>query len=1834
MRSSAFKKWIAMILAVFLVAGSLPNGIVVYADDGDPIITSFAEDNPVKTITYKIGETVKESDFPDTLAAVVSGTAISGEVYVDVEWDAEKISEIDTSSVGSYDIEGTVKGYTLAPDCPPPEVLVKIVEKSGAQLITEHSLEWKKGSYSTTITGNEMSMNLHTNTEASAECTIRFTIGNVSIPAGGAEIRIPKYIFEDREGNSIGRYIINLKDTSFEEREDEDTEEIVITNKIALNPATDLECPVVYYVTPYNVADGYAKNDIKATFNVDTGETTLNAESEALTLKVSTRVTTPSLTKTVANEGQGGKYETWQSDWGVAPDDAEDYFFVVWELRTGITHASQPGTLTFQEDVGENGEIVAWYDDDIYIAKKWHQGNKEEFEEYPFRTFTEKTKTNTSTINLYPKVVVKYPRTMLEDGTTTFTNKCTAIMTGVDYKREGSSDVNCRKTKESANKYVYTKVDFIYDGDVLSVTKSGGSNIAGGINILEDKLANPRVKVRMAINNRGYDISDRGKDEYTTYLEDGMMFASNERLDHEDYSFIRFSLNAFNEYICIEDHNTGLTEVLNTDYETYSAVEVWVMTKGNHDIEDDKWTHIGSVKRIDQHSFKWTDKDGNNEAIFDSGSSSVSAELPEGTYDISFRHKGSQYRVEYAVYLHYEIKPSDHILKLIDGQDKLQIYNINSGYARDAGGQIRTGSSYPTVDTTIKDQITEIDIEKYEQVVGHAHGGASLTRFAPNSTFEKVAGMTAEDNVNKLTTRIYRLTQRESLSYPSSSMSEDQVKEGNYITEQRNGIFYDLLPLGVTVDMSSIEARFPIKVDNKYVTVACSHTVEMVENWRGSGRTMMIIHVEVPEEYSNYYFSGNQATTELTVGFKTINTWDNVRDNGSDVLNSAAYYSLNGSLIKGSPDDGVRRDDKARIFKDKEFFVDLNNDGNPEDTLNNVMYDDVVVKYTGISPTESGLSKAVKALGDAYYSDMTTAAATGTYTYQIRFGTATNSKATDVVMYDVLETAYGENPSWQGTFKDVDTSHARNKGIDAKVYYSTYDEFKNINLSEMPDYTDLDNSEYWTDQKPEDLAEVTAIAIDLSKSMTGGAYTFGGGEAALCYITMEAPASSEHEYAYNSAYSKSTPEGSTNPSLAECNIVKVGLYDPDVEIHKTSDPESGTKEVPAIAGVMDSIEYHLAVSNKETAETIEKIIIEDEIPAGLSIDEGNLKCCFGDSIDKAIPVSDSPRVDVDIQGQRLTFTVDKLAAGETVHLLIPTNVKDIAASGMRFENTARITGFNKSNWDIESETTYHKTESVLVDVTAEKEWDDNNDEYGVRPESIYVQLYADGNPVEGKRAELNESNNWQYTFKSLPKYRSGEMYEIKYSIKEEDVDGYKASLSGDGLKVTNTIQTKDENEDVIFKVQKYRSGTTTAVPGAGFVLKDGDDVIARAETDENGIATFMLTPEGDMSYELTLSEEYAPDGYVLSTETWTVKLQREKDPSVTLNQEQNIFRIIWKWIVHIFTGEGTGATMEDGKLVVYNDYIEVYEPIPAEAVIKAEKTLDGLPATGSSFEFNLKDESGNIIQTKNNDGGDINFDALTFDSEGTFIYYIAEQAGSDSSIVYDDTVYKAVINVTKDKDYHAEISYERDSEPCDGIPVFTNTTKDEPKSDLTSVTVNKVWSKDKSSNRPDNVTVQLYQNGDAYGDAEILSSDNGWQHTWTELDDEYTWTVDEINIPSGYEKTVTNSGGVWTITNTSTTPTEKPEKPDKPEEPKEPKEPEKPEEPKEPKNPGDPSVDIDDPGIPADVIDIPPERPTDPGVPLTGNTSLMIAWIILAIVSVMGIITTLFGKKLCMRKQT
>ena len=140
--------------------------------------------------------------------------------------------------------------------------------------------------------------------------------------------------------------------------------------------------------------------------------------------------------------------------------------------------------------------------------------------------------------------------------------------------------------------------------------------------------------------------------------------------------------------------------------------------------------------------------------------------------------------------------------------------------------------------------------------------------------------------------------------------------------------------------------------------------------------------------------------------------------------------------------------------------------------------------------------------------------------------------------------------------------------------------------------------------------------------------------------------------------------------------------------------------------------------------------------------------------------------------------LDKNAAGKA----IVYTVKEVSIPE---GYTSEIAGDAASGYTI----TNKHTPGVTA-VCGVKTWDDNDDQDGVRPKSITVDLLADGEKIQSKT--VTAADGWRYSFEDLPQFKDGK--KIIYTVSEQPVDGYKTTI--DGTAITNTHKTEKTSVSV------------------------------------------------------------------------------------------------------------------------------------------------------------------------------------------------------------------------------------------------------------------------------------------------------------------------------------------------------------------------------------------------------------------------------------------------------
>lgn len=116
-----------------------------------------------------------------------------------------------------------------------------------------------------------------------------------------------------------------------------------------------------------------------------------------------------------------------------------------------------------------------------------------------------------------------------------------------------------------------------------------------------------------------------------------------------------------------------------------------------------------------------------------------------------------------------------------------------------------------------------------------------------------------------------------------------------------------------------------------------------------------------------------------------------------------------------------------------------------------------------------------------------------------------------------------------------------------------------------------------------------------------------------------------------------------------------------------------------------------------------------------------------------------------------------------------------------------------------------------------KKWDDGNNASNKRPDSVTVELLNGEDVIE--EVKLSESNAWAYTFYGLSK-------DGNYSVREQNVDGYKATYSGDAVNGFIVINTY-AGEKLPQTGQLWWPVSILSVAGIGLVILGAIEVGAK-----------------------------------------------------------------------------------------------------------------------------------------------------------------------------------------------------------------------------------------------------------------------------------------------------------------------------------------------------------------------------------------------------------------------
>ena len=298
-----------------------------------------------------------------------------------------------------------------------------------------------------------------------------------------------------------------------------------------------------------------------------------------------------------------------------------------------------------------------------------------------------------------------------------------------------------------------------------------------------------------------------------------------------------------------------------------------------------------------------------------------------------------------------------------------------------------------------------------------------------------------------------------------------------------------------------------------------------------------------------------------------------------------------------------------------------------------------------------------------------------------------------------------------------------------------------------------------------------------------------------------------------------------------------------------------------------------------------------------------------------------------------------------------------------------------------------------------------------------------------------------------------------------------------------------------------------------FLLKDQDGTLIDTKTNgENGDILFNpvnFNESGTFTYTIAEQKPATPESAITYDETvHTVTVTVTKDA----------------------TGQLTADVKYDGKmdtLTFTNTYTPPTPPTPSEKQITTSKILEGRDLQGGEFSFNLLDENGTVLQTKQNAAdGTVTFDAIAYTEAmiGTHQYTIKEVVPADqANIQYDEGQVDVTVTVTKDEvanAIQAVVSYGAKKTFINKVIPPTPPTIDIPELKLYTLKVRKV---DEKGDFLAGAVFGLFEadgvtpvaNPYGQGQAQAISGQDGLASFVGFEAKEYV--IKELSAPSGYQ---------------------------------------------------------------------------------------------------------------------
>lgn len=1241
---------------------------------------------------------------------------------------------------------------------------------------------------------------------------VEYTVsGTFSTDKGAFKIEVPLHILKDRDGNWADTFDCPYHMES--ELTSDDNPDFVYSIDEKNNKA------YIYNYKPYPTGEaGYI--EVSYTTSKNTTSYVDMSSSEKFTAKayatnVNSTVTaqaeaTPVYINTTASISYVQKklpdyYTAWQNKWGTKPADADNYLYLVWTIRSYINKNTSPYSFILEDNFTDIGGNVVGYKfaGQTKFSTVNHIDNLTGYGDRYDYVLTRHNKAEANAL-----------LTKEHDYQYTVNNKIKAIVSPTDH-------IDSDTYANSSQSWSYEVPHYIFPTGHFWAEKWG---LYAGNEIVESSEDITDYTLEEFVKNEENEIKDI---KYYTYAEgypypwtlgDGADGTVNDALNglfgkkKVNYEFTDDTFYLEDQKLSDDDYNLAYVKwipIINDAVFNQTTYQFNETPLSAYKSEDNItiYVRVGTEwKEACIYNMNSKTYENVNSSYIQSASKQI-INFTKNVKGVRFICSNAYFHTRFNVYPGLILNRTDNVLSILGNIVKARVKN--EAYCK----------------------VIQNDHLLFERTVT---GTDYIQKVIRESEIYKDVTKTQNNKRKKEYYVTWRINAKE--KYTDNA--------GLHYIIQNSGIFYDLLPAGGILDVASISVS-----DGNNTLNSNQYSINTIDNYKNSGRTMLIIDIDVPGKKG------------YSVSYQTVHPYTAIGDYGKNLLNSVAYESGNKRIGEGFPDDGGN-------ITDKDLFVNLDHDTDDEKFL----YAEARYYINIPVAAGTGLKKQIKSDKDTRYSYETIVHMNEKYNYQIRLTNDSFTQAKDIMFFDSLENFYQKpeetsptiKSDWKGSLEGINVANLYYKNVNPKIYLSNVNE---MNIQNHHDLSEkINGKNVWIDYdtfvQQYGLDKATAIAIDATSKNDGSSFILDKNESMSFDIYMQAPKSDSSNVsdptAYNNIYVSRTAIRSDGEEVTEIPQFYHQDYtkahyriSADFKLNKVDETDNTTPVKDAEYRITGTSDYGTEYNESSISDKSGHIIFS-------TIEKGTYEL------------------------REIDCTDDWQLNTETYIVVIDGNGK-VKINGLTADNNGyfKVTDKPRIHADLPLIKINHATSGAMKDVNLRLS---GTSDYG----NDYL-LYATTNELGYTKFENIELGTYEISESETP---VGYIPRQKPWILKIDNNGIASLYDEDtAVKTDKRGYYMIENEPYhsIRFVKSSSYGTNIYLEGAEFSLKGvsdyGTDVNMTAVSgpaDDGGLVVFSGLEPGTY----TLQETKAPEGHDLNDKLYTVKVN--KDGSFTIDGLEKI----------------------------------------------------------------------------------------------------------------------------------------------------------------------------------------------------------------------------------------------------------------------------------------------------------------------------------------------------------